>query len=1244
MKILTYFLLASLFMTLIIIPSAQSFGAGISQQKAVQRPQTVNTARQNAANRELQKYQTQIANSPASIQIGAARVLRTGAGITIKNAAQTQSTIYFQDNMENGVGGWSTDPASGALWHLTASNYSSPTHSWWIGDEISGTYNTGGQVNQSLVSPTIDLTAAPIHILLVFTEYYVTEKGKDRCMVDVTTDGGSSWAPLREGVSGNSSGWVLTSLDLSAYAGQTVKVRFHFDTGDELNNDFPGWYIDDVRVLDYPGKASGTVFMDLNKDGIKNGDDYGLQGWIVSAANIDVAETTVTDAAGNYNLILPYGTFTITENVPSGWVVTKPGSGQYRITILPGQELFTGEDFGDWHSALTISGYAFADDNRNGAQDNGEPLVPGQIISIQGGTNNWVDIDILTDVTGHFSYSVTDAGVYTVSTFYDGIAAFQSQPANGQPYTIQITNLSETIPPLVFGSVYPSRVPWTIGGYVVADDNNDGVQDSGEGLLPGQMIEISGGTNFPVDDIVVTDYSGHFIDNITDTGYYHVTEPIYDGGNFTVWPAGGYTVHIGLSQDTIRNLLFGAFYPDSGLSSVSGKVFSDLNRNGVQDWGEPGVSGVKVQFLSSYTVGRYVKKYTRYMYTDGTGQYTFYNVPLSPCTVSVHLPSGWVQIHPAGHYTYTIGLKTIITNADFALLPKKQSVSISGTIFNDVNGNGARDGEDNGIGEWTIWLKGPGGVNQMISDGNGNFLFNGLNGGNYRVWVASRTGWTETMPGDQYYSFSASVGDSIIHNDFGMHRDSTFGMAFRSFVAESLALVRDRYGNIHWTPIQRIYPSQVTFTAGFRNNHTDGKGANYLRMEFKLPVPDTLTLNPWGVQVYPSRNIVDIIYPTEISPGDTVFITGVANELDPSKPIAQKITHIWGNFFPNYYAGKVCSFTSQYTNIVPPNVADLFKAMGSTYVQVGNVAARSVLVKKPSDLKSSLIYRSSIYHQGPPTCFGFLGYEKVMTRQQSHFYPENPPTNNKLFSEAVALEANILASDLHLTPPGFGDLLYDDGSNNPLNGHSIRFIANVVNEYMSSNDAIPSSGSSADHVHCNMPAGFEWLDSLKLWQTIRNIDSAFSGPIRVVQWDSDYLNHLLLAPVRAVTDVAYMHINPSFEQTGKLPSSFTDPVRVPDRFQLMQNFPNPFNPTTTIEFDLPVDANVTLKIYNILGEEVGELLNYQAYRAGSQRLDFDASGLASGVYFYRIVAERLDNDGVAGGQRFTQVKKMMVIK
>jgi endoglucanase len=101
---------------------------------------------------------------------------------------------------------------------------------------------------------------------------------------------------------------------------------------------------------------------------------------------------------------------------------------------------------------------------------------------------------------------------------------------------------------------------------------------------------------------------------------------------------------------------------------------------------------------------------------------------------------------------------------------------------------------------------------------------------------------------------------------------------------------------------------------------------------------------------------------------------------------------------------------------------------------------------------------------------------------------------------------------------------------------------------------------------------------------------------------------------------------------------FTDAS--PREFQLQQNYPNPFNPGTTIEFTQPKSAFVTLKIYNLLGEEVATLVAKQQ-SAGIYKINWDARGLASGVYWYRLEA---GDPSTGSGQGFVQAKKLILMR
>ena len=87
-----------------------------------------------------------------------------------------------------------------------------------------------------------------------------------------------------------------------------------------------------------------------------------------------------------------------------------------------------------------------------------------------------------------------------------------------------------------------------------------------------------------------------------------------------------------------------------------------------------------------------------------------------------------------------------------------------------------------------------------------------------------------------------------------------------------------------------------------------------------------------------------------------------------------------------------------------------------------------------------------------------------------------------------------------------------------------------------------------------------------------------------------------------------------------------------DKFELGQNFPNPFNPVTGINFSIKENSFVTLKVYNLLGKEIASLIS-ENKKAGNYQVSFNAANLTSGVYFYKLTAGN-----------FTDTKTMMLIK
>jgi hypothetical protein len=313
----------------------------------------------------------------------------------------------------------------------------------------------------------------------------------------------------------------------------------------------------------------------------------------------------------------------------------------------------------------------------------------------------------------------------------------------------------------------------------------------------------------------------------------------------------------------------------------------------------------------------------------------------------------------------------------------------------------------------------------------------------------------------------------------------------------------------------------------------------------------------------------------------------------------------------------------QNTLLLPmPNLANVMQDLDliqHIFPIVVGTDTHSVFQKGYKDVLKSLNAKG-VFHTGPAQCLDVVK-GRVVKRQLKSL----PPTvmSNKLFAELLALKLNIAASDRQKFPAGFSDLIYDRSKDTvtPFDNHTIRQIALMADSAL---------GCEQDDL-----GDLEYLAGV-----LKSINEAFRGPLDTLVWNCVKVQ---LKGVRPLKPVPFLRANPGI----------ISPMNNPDAdmplplagFKLDQNYPNPFNPTTTISFNLPEDAVVSLTIYNMLGQEVATLLNRELLDQGAQEVEFNASNLASGLYFYRVVAETAGDpeEGVASST-FTEVKKMLLLK
>ena len=185
---------------------------------------------------------------------------------------------------------------------------------------------------------------------------------------------------------------------------------------------------------------------------------------------------------------------------------------------------------------------------------------------------------------------------------------------------------------------------------------------------------------------------------------------------------------------------------------------------------------------------------------------------------------------------------------------------------------------------------------------------------------------------------------------------------------------------------------------------------------------------------------------------------------------------------------------------------------------------------------------------------------------------------------------------------------------------------------------------------CISTADTNSTDVLDWWRTGSHTSDDYIYPDFPIDIDLSYTNAAYLTagyaklplgdlnwfPVQKVTWEAQMDVEHAAIETalttGNVLVGIKDLGGVPTEFTLSQNYPNPFNPTTKISFSIPEASNVTLKVYNTLGQEVATLVN-DFKTAQSYSVDFNASNLASGVYIYTL---KYGNQSIS--------KKMMLLK
>jgi hypothetical protein len=286
--------------------------------------------------------------------------------------------------------------------------------------------------------------------------------------------------------------------------------------------------------------------------------------------------------------------------------------------------------------------------------------------------------------------------------------------------------------------------------------------------------------------------------------------------------------------------------------------------------------------------------------------------------------------------------------------------------------------------------------------------------------------------------------------------------------------------------------------------------------------------------------------------------------------------------------------------------------------------------------------KKEFVHTGNPRGLDFIlkGGHVLKPLYKEIKNPEVRLHNNHLVGELHALKLAIAANDAGVTEPIlqpgttlFGDLLFRDTvivTTIPVFGDTTWKDTSCV---MCDGLTIRQIAHLADSA-LTFLGRYDWIAYRILDGCISVINTTFAGDLSASAFEP-----LLITGSRDIGTLPWLLQNPAASLHAERIQQLDRAKIQPEQFRLEQNYPNPFNPTTAIEFSLRAPGIVRLGVYNILGQQIATLIDNQEMLEGEQEIEFDASNIPSGVYFYRLLVQEDE-----GGATFHSMKKMIVIK
>jgi len=747
-------------------------------------------------------------------------------------------------------------------------------------------------------------------------------------------------------------------------------------------------------------------------------------------------------------------------------------------------------------------------------------------------------------------------------------------------------------------------LPSSIAGKNFNDLNGNGAFDSGEPGLPNWNIALTGTHNIST----LTDENGNYYFSGLKQGNYNVSEVTQNGWVQTL-PSAPATYSIPLDSGVdVTGKDFGNFK----LGSISGIVFYDANANGTRDESEGILPNWQIVVDGPIDTT---------LFSNAQGMFSLTSLPYGIYTVTEVLQFGYARSVPDSSFAVEM-----ISGSNFNTLYFGNYLITSITVrtLEDADGSFATS-FDRFAKQWHLQLyKNSVAQQNFIQEVNDTVLQYIGNEGKYIVVQSESTKWISL--GKIQNAISA---EGIYYFDtIDVEGGTSNIIEFANFLPHSITIrnMEDGDGSFHFTYDDRTAKPWDIHLFGLETP-TD-----------TFVVSDTILFKsylPKGKYVAYISDSTDWTHLGIISQGNGVRSTRISDTITIQNGIDGEITFVQWKMKPD--SATFRTFTQAQLSIKSNKVKPTKKIPFPT-PNYGNV--RDTIFEY-NYFKGSFLYlgipqinKDSAKRYGWAFFKGGKGKGKSLIKlfpstgtadsfkhKKAYSAPTLKKMNNKLVSELLVLKMNIVASNEKITVPGdsnyLGDLFYEaiEDTATPYYGKTIRELAKI--------------GDTALTYGKNRPS----TNFVLLANIIERINNAFASPETLSFNDtvSFYDGGLRIKGYGYMFEKTFLR-----RDLGIPPKHNFDFVHfLPQTIMLEQNYPNPFNPTTTISFSLPDIATVSLNVYNILGEEVVQLLRNEEREEGVHEIEFNAFNLSSGVYFYRLVV----NNG-----EFIQTKKILLLK